>query len=264
MTLLDIGTNLANKAFRRDLDAVLARAVDAGVEGIVATGTSVVMSRAVHEIATAHHARAPKLWCTAGIHPHHASTFSADAIVELRALAAKPEVVAIGECGLDFDRNFSPRDAQLRCFEAQLELAEELGMPVFLHERAAYEDFAAILARHRSKLAGGVVHCFTGDARSLARYLELDMHVGITGWICDERRGTHLRALVATIPENRLLVETDAPYILPRDMREKPRDGRNEPCFLPHVARVIAECRGQSEAELARATTFAARALFRL
>ncbi|HEY8078564.1 MAG TPA: TatD family hydrolase, partial [Labilithrix sp.] len=122
----------------------------------------------------------------------------------------------------------------------------------------------AILARHRPKLAGGVVHCFTGDARTLARYVDLDMHVGITGWICDERRGTHLRDLVKRIPPDRLLVETDAPYILPRDLPERPRDGRNEPCFLPHVARVVAECRGESEAELARATTSNARALFRL
>src|SRR5262249_24579043 len=160
----------------------------------------------------------------------------------------------IGECGLDFDRNFSPRDAQLRCFEAHLELAAELRMPVFLHERSAHEEFAAILSKHRGRLVGGVVHCFTGTADALSRYLDLDMQTGIPGWICDDRRGTHLRDLVKTIPANRLMIETDAPYILPRDLPKsvKPGNGRNEPSFLPHVASTIASCRGESVETLAQ------------
>lgn len=260
--LVDIGANLGNKAFREDLDEVLARALDAGVESIVVTGTSVAGSRRAWEIAERKRMRSPRLFATAGIHPHDASQFGPDALVALRELCARPEVVAVGECGLDFDRNFSPREAQLRCFEAQLELAAELAMPVFLHERAAHEDFAAILAKHRASIPRAVVHCFTGTGEALARYLELDLHIGITGWICDERRGTHLRELVRRIPRDRLMVETDAPFILPRDLRPKPRSNRNEPSLLPHVLATVAAARGESAEELARATTETARAFF--
>jgi TatD DNase family protein len=263
--LVDIGANLANKAFRADLPAVLARAAGAGVGVIVVTGTSVEISHAALSIATAPREGAcPSLYATAGVHPHHASTLTGAALDALRALLARPEVVAVGECGLDYDRNYSPPDAQRRAFEAQLELAAEVKKPLFLHERAATGDFAATLARWRSRLAGGVVHCFTGDDAALARYLDLGMHVGITGWIADERRGTHLRDLVKRIPAGRLLVETDAPYLLPRDMTPRPKDGRNEPAFLAHVAGVVARCRGETLEELARHTTAAARELFGL
>jgi TatD DNase family protein len=264
--LVDIGANLTNKAFRADVDAVLARAATAGVAAIVVTGTSAQASRMAREIAVEHRAAAagPKLYATAGVHPHHASTFSRDTLEELRGLLSRPEVVAVGECGLDYNRNFSPQDAQRRAFEAQLELAAELKKPVFLHERDADGDFTAILARWRPKLVGGVVHCFTGDRAALERYLELGMHVGITGWICDERRGTHLKELVRLVPPGKLLVETDAPYILPRDLPRRPRDGRNEPAFLAHVARAVAASRGESLDELAAHTTAAARALFAL
>jgi TatD DNase family protein len=264
MSIIDIGANLGNKAFREDLDAVLARALDAGVETIVATGTSVSASRGAWEIAERRRPRSPRLYATAGIHPHHASQYGPDARVALRELCARPEVVAVGECGLDFDRNFSPREAQLHCFEAQLELAAELAMPVFLHERAAHADFAAILAKHRSRIPRAVVHCFTGTAEALTRYLELDLHIGITGWICDERRGTHLRELVGRIPRDRLMIETDAPYILPRDMRPKPKSNRNEPAYLPHVLRAVAAARGESAADLELTTTKTARAFFGL
>jgi TatD DNase family protein len=262
--LIDIGANLGNKAFRGDLAEVLARSVEAGVETIVVTGTSVTASRGAWEIAEATRApgRSPRLFATAGIHPHHASTYGPDALVAVRELCARPEVVAVGECGLDFDRNFSPRAEQLRCFEAQLELAAELALPVFLHERSAHADFSEILARHRSRLVRAVVHCFTGTGESLARYLDLDLHIGITGWICDERRGTHLRELVRSIPKDRLMIETDAPYILPRDLRPKPKSNRNEPALLPYVLRAVATARGESAAEVARSTTETARAFF--
>jgi TatD DNase family protein len=262
--IIDIGANLGNKAFREDLDHVLGRALDAGVETIVATGTSVTASQHTWEIAQQERQRSPRLFATAGIHPHHASQYGPDSLVALRELCARREVVAVGECGLDFDRNFSPRDAQLRCFEAHLELAAELQMPVFLHERSAHEDFAAILAKHRARIPRGVVHCFTGTAEALARYLDLDMHIGITGWICDERRGTHLRELVRRIPKSRLMIETDAPYIMPRDIRPKPKSNRNEPALLTHVVRAVAAARGESRDELARSTTETARAFFAL
>jgi TatD DNase family protein len=262
MSIVDIGANLGNKAFREDLEGVLGRALDAGVESIVVTGTSVSASRGAWEIAERRRERSPRLFATAGIHPHHASEYGPHARDALRELCARPEVVAVGECGLDFDRNLSPRDAQLGCFEAQLELAAELQMPLFLHERAAHEELAAVVGKHRSRITRAVVHCFTGSGEALARYLDLDLHIGITGWICDERRGTHLRELVGRIPGDRLMIETDAPYLLPRDMRPKPTSNRNEPAFLWHVLRTVAAARGESEAELALTTTKTAHAFF--
>jgi TatD DNase family protein len=261
--LVDIGANLTNTAFRDDLNAVLTRAARAGVEAILVTGTSAAGSRRAREIAVELRIpAAPRLFATAGIHPHHASAASREALDELRELLARDEVVAVGECGLDYDRDFSPRDRQRACFEAQLEIASEVHKPVFLHERAAHDDFARLLERWRPKLAGGVVHCFTGDRAALERYVALDLHIGVTGWICDERRGVHLRELVRLIPGGRLLIETDAPYLLPRDLRDRPKTGRNEPAFLAHVARTVAACRGERLEELAAHTTAAASRLF--
>lgn len=260
--IIDIGANLGNKAFREDLDAVLERALAAGVEAIVATGTSVTASRGAWELAEKKRARSPRLFATAGIHPHHANTFGPDALVALRELCARPEVVAVGECGLDFDRNFSPKEDQLRCFEAQLELAAELQMPVFLHERSAHQDFTRILAKHRPRIPRAVVHCFTGSGDVLDRYLDLDCHIGITGWICDERRGTHLLDVVHRIREERLMIETDAPYILPRTIRPKPKSNRNEPSLLPYVLRTVAAARKETPEALAQSTTATARAFF--
>ena len=163
---------------------------------------------------------------------------------------------------MDYDRDFSPRDQQRRAFEAQLELAAEVGKPGFLHERSAHDDFLAILRNAQSRLVGGVVHCFTGGERELSAYLELGLCIGITGFICDERRGTHLQALVRQIPPDRLMVETDAPFLLPRDLRLRER--RNEPCHLPHIARSVARFAEREEAQLCRDTTATAFKLFGL
>jgi TatD DNase family protein len=162
-------------------------------------------------------------------------------------LASFPQVVAIGECGLDYDRDFSPRDQQRAAFESQLELAAELRKPVFLHQRSAHDDFARMLQNARPRLAGGVVHCFTGDERELDCYLELGLCIGITGFICDERRGMHLQRLVRRIPPERLMIETDAPFLLPRDLASV-RGRRNEPAYLPHVAKSVARHAGRDEA----------------
>lgn len=260
--LIDIGANLTNKAFRGDLEAVLGRAAEAGVEAILVTGTSAAASERAREIAMDPALRGPRLFSTAGVHPHEARSASRDTYRALRELLARPEVVAVGECGLDYDRDFSPRDRQRACFEAQIDLAVETRKPLFLHERAAHEDFARILAARRAEITGGVVHCFTGERRALTQYLEMDLHIGITGWICDERRGTHLLELVRLIPEGRLLVETDAPYLLPRDLVRRPPGGRNEPALVAHVARAVARCRGEPVEHLVAHTTAAARALF--
>jgi TatD DNase family protein len=259
--LVDIGVNLTNKAFQADLDQVLERARKVGVGRMVVTGTS------EHESAEAAHLcslRPDMLHATAGVHPHHAKEANQGTLEALRALASRPEVVAIGECGLDYDRNFSPPAVQRQWFEAQVELAAELGMPLFLHEREATDDVLAVMRRHRDRVPGAVVHCFTGSEAALDAYLALDLHIGITGWICDERRGLPLRAIAGKIPRDRLMLETDAPYLLPRTMTPKPRSRRNEPAFLPHVLDMVAQCAGREPAEIAAETTATAVRFFGL
>jgi TatD DNase family protein len=255
--LVDVGANLTHASFREDLDAVLDRARRAGVGTIIVTGTSVEESRRAAELAAAH-----GLYATAGVHPHHARECDAGTIPALRAIAALPKVVALGECGLDYNRNYSPHPDQEKWFVAQLELAAELGKPLFLHSRDAHPRFAEILRHHR--VGKAVAHCFTGDAAELHAYLELGLYVGITGWICDERRGRHLVDLVKVIPQDRLLLETDAPYLAPRDLHPQPKARRNEPAFLPHIARAVARARGESAEALAEASARNARILFGL
>lgn len=261
MDLVDIGVNLAHRRFDHDRDQVMARARAAGVTRLVITGTSVAASQAAAALAGQ---RPGELWSTAGIHPHDARHASGDALQELRALGRAPEVKAIGECGLDFDRNFSPPAAQEAAFEAQLQLAAEVGLPVFLHERRAHERFVAILRNARPRLRGGVAHCFTGSAAELDAYLELDLHIGITGWINDERRGHGLREVVKHAPANRLMIETDAPFLTPHDARPKPPGGRNEPALLPLVLAAVARAVGRPVAQVAEETTRTARAFFAL
>jgi len=257
--MIDIGVNLAHKSFRADLPEVIERALAAGVRQMIATGTGPEESERAQRIAAT---RPGVIYSTAGVHPHNARRVNGETLPLLRRLAGTQEVVAIGECGLDYDRDFSPRDTQRRVFEAQLELAVELGMPVFLHEREAHEDFVTILGRHRDALAGGVVHCFTGSGDVLDAYLALDMHIGITGWICDERRGKHLVPLIRRIPPDRLFVETDAPFLLPRDLSPKPRGRRNQPMHLPHVLEAVAQAAGRPAEQVREETVVNARRLF--
>ncbi len=261
MQLIDIGANLSHESFRRDLDAVIERARAAGVVQMVVTGASEEESAAASEIARSHPGT---LFATAGVHPHLARDWRGETEGVIRALAARPEVVAVGEAGLDFNRDFSPRDQQARAFEAQLEIAADLGLPVFMHERDAHEKFIEILKPKRERLGNALIHCFTGSARDLDAYLDLDLHVGVTGWICDERRGQHLRELVARIPLNRLMLETDAPYLLPRDLKPKPKSRRNEPMHLRHIAETVARCMNMPVEALAEAATETSRRFFDL
>ena len=259
MELIDIGINLTHKAFRHDLDEVIERAQAAGVTQMVITGTSEPESQAAQALAR----RYPHtLYATAGVHPHVARHWREGTLNTLIQLATAPEVVAIGETGLDFNRDFSPRPDQERVFETQLELAAELKRPVFMHERDAHQRFITLLSRHRDRLGSAVVHCFTGTGEELAAYLDLDLHIGITGWICDERRGLHLRELVRRIPLERLMLETDSPYLLPRSLRPIPKDRRNEPAFLPHILSTVAESLEMPIEPLAESTARNSRAFF--
>ncbi len=266
MELIDIGANLTHSGFSKDLEQVLHRALEAGVAGFVVTGTDERESIRAQALAAHNpgHMRS-----TAGFHPHMARTFGADSESVLRELAATDEVVAIGETGLDFYRNHSPPEVQERVFERHLELAAELGLPVFLHQRDAHRRFTEMIRAYRDQLVGGVAHCFTGDAATARAYLDLDLHIGVTGWICDDRRGQAVREAIREIPPDRLMIETDCPYLLPRDLNPTDaglpvKNRRNEPCLLPHIARTVARHAGRDPEEVAASTTAVARRFFHM
>jgi TatD DNase family protein len=258
MNFFDIGINLMSPSFDRDREDVIARAAAAGVSPLVITGSSVKSSAAAVRYAESH---AGKLYATAGVHPHNAKECGGNTLSVLREMAGHDAVVAIGECGLDYNRDFSPRDVQREWFEKQLVLGAELGMPLFLHERDASDDFCALLQKHRTGAPPRVVHCFTGGEKELDAYLELGCYIGITGWICDERRGSHLVPLVKKIPSERLLLETDAPYLVPKNSG---RSGRNESANLTFIASFIADILGKDDETLAEETSANARLLFSL
>lgn len=260
--LIDIGANLGHESFAADLDAVLSRAAMSGIVHLLVTGTTPDASERAIALAEQHPAL---LSATAGIHPHEAQSCDAEAFSRISALSRHPCVKAVGETGLDYNRDFSPRPQQEKVFEQHLELAANLGKPVFLHQRDAHSRFLPILRSFRDALrGGGVVHCFTGEKHELFDYLDLDMHIGITGWICDERRGAHMLEFLHDIPADRLLLETDAPYLLPRTLQMRPKSRRNEPAYLPEVLRVAALAMRRDAATLARETTANARRLFAL
>ena len=258
--LIDIGANLTHDSFDHDFDDVLRRAHDASVNQMVVTGASIESSELAAELAN----RYEQLFATAGIHPHHAEETSHDSIATLGGLLENDMVKAVGETGLDFFRDFSPRPAQIKSFEQHIELAIETGLPMFLHERDAHPTFVEVLSGYRDDLGELVVHCFTGGKEALHAYLDLDCHIGITGWICDERRGQHLLTLVKDIPRDRLMIETDAPYLMPRNIKPKPKTRRNEPQYLRAVCETVAECRGSTIDEVACQTTSNARRFFNL
>ncbi|MBI2399254.1 MAG: TatD family hydrolase [Xanthomonadales bacterium] len=261
MTLIDIGANLTHESFQHDLPGVLERARAAGVERILVTGASRSGSVEAQQLAVEHPGF---LYATAGLHPHHAHEYDAELDALLRSLLAHPEVVAVGETGLDYHRDFSPRDAQRFAFEQQLAIAIEVQKPLFLHQRDAHVDFIAILDAVRGPLPPVVVHCFTGERQELVDCLDRGFHIGITGWICDERRGEHLRELVRLIPADRLMIETDAPYLLPRTLKPKPSHRRNEPAFLAHLCAEIARERNETPAVTAANSAATAKRFFRL
>ena len=260
MKYIDIGANLTHESFRNDLDEVLKNAEKAGVVHIIITGTDLQTSIEAANLATSN----PYLSSTVGFHPHIADKVEESDFTRAAELLNSKHVVAIGETGLDYNRNFSSKKAQLKVFEQHLELATQIKLPLFLHQRDAHSDFFTLLNKYRPNIVGGVVHCFTADKRALDAYLDIDMHIGITGWICDERRGRNLQEIVHKIPENRLLLETDSPYLLPRNLKPRPKSRRNEPKFLTEVARLVSEHSPKNLNEIAHNTTLNAKVLFNL
>ena len=263
--MIDIGVNLTNSQLLPAVDEVLDRAKQAGVMHCVITGTSVEASEKAVELIDSFEDRHPNfLTCTAGVHPHDAKHWGNASFNDLKNLVTHPSVVAVGEAGLDFHRNFSSKEKQIEAYEGQIQLAIETGKPMFLHEREAFAEQIEMLRYHRDELSKAVIHCFTGEKKALFAYLDLDLHIGITGWVCDERRGQDLADIVNNIPLDRLMLETDAPYLLPRNIKPKPKSRVNEPAYLPWVVTKVADCFGVSEEHIARSTAETAIRFFNL
>jgi len=247
--LIDIGVNLTNSRFDKDRAQLIARAKDVGVKGMLVTGTNLHESQQALLLCQQY----PNyLACTAGVHPHDADNVADDYLQQLNVLAKSEHVKAIGECGLDFNRNFSTPTNQLRVFSQQVKLANELKLPLFLHQRDAFDPWLEILKPYIDKIPGMVTHCFTGDLAQLKQCLDLGMYIGITGWVCDERRGKELYDIVKYIPLDRLLIETDAPYLTPRTIRPKPKSSRNEPSYLTYVVDTLVEAMGHPFEDIIR------------
>ncbi|MFP3593150.1 TatD family hydrolase [Chryseobacterium sp. SIMBA_038] len=259
-TFIDIGINLTNKQFHNEHEEIINRALDNGVEQMILTGTSVRGSQESAEIAEDY----PEiLFSTAGIHPHDAKSFNNESINELRKLLRQDHVISVGECGLDFDRDFSPRPIQEKCYRVQLELAIEVDKPLFLHERSAFKRFNEITDEYLSKLPEAVVHCFTGTLNEAKIYLNKGFYLGFTGAISDDKRFKHLEDVIKYVPLDRMMIETDAPFMLPKNM-PRTQNRRNEPSYLPYVAQTIAKLKKVSISEVADETTEVARKFFRI
>jgi len=252
MELIDIGLNLMHKQYNKDRINIMKEAQEVGVSKAIITGSSLASSKQAVEYASKH---PDMLYSTCGVHPHDAKSCDENTIETLRNLAKNDCVVAIGECGLDYNRNFSPQNVQRKWFEKQVELAEELDMPLFLHDRESYDDFAKILRKHKTVAKRSVVHCFTGNKYEAEDYLDLGCYIGVTGWICDDRRNKELLEAIKVIPENRLMIETDGPFLIPRDFEVKVKGTRNEPKYLPHILRRISKEMGISEEKLGESVT---------
>ncbi|MES1925789.1 TatD family hydrolase [Salinisphaera sp. T31B1] len=260
MQLTDIGANLAHESFDDDRDAVIDRAQAAGIERLIVTGSDAASNAHAIDLAARH----GSCFATAGLHPHHAAEWSDTLLSQIDDAAARGAIVAVGETGLDFFRDISPRDRQEQVFAEQLDIACRHRLPAFLHQRDAHERFLPILEAARPRLSQAVVHCFTDSHAALDAYLALDVYIGITGWVCDERRGRTLYDLVARIPDDRLLIETDCPYLMPRTIRPRPKTRRNEPANLPWVLATVAAARHQTPEHVAAATHANAARLFGL
>lgn len=260
--LIDSHAHLTDRKFRADFADVLARAEEAELGAIVTVGADPADSRAVAKLVAQRRALAgkdarPAVYGTIGVHPHDAKVVTEDVLAEMAELARGEGVVAIGETGLDFYRDLSPRDQQELAFIQQIHLAREVGLPLVVHSRDAHQRTLAILERETGATLRGVMHCFSGDMAIAERTLALGMHIGIAGPVTYPNAGK-LAQVAAQVPLDRLLIETDCPYLTPQRYRGQ----RNEPAYVMYVAERIAELRGISFDEVARATTANAATLF--
>ncbi|VDN91728.1 unnamed protein product [Brugia pahangi] len=280
--LIDIGANLCHPSFRNDLNEVIERAKQSGLCKIMITGTSVELSKEARELAR----QFPNfLFFTAGVHPHDAKDFNNNTMYELRKLCNEPGCVAVGECGLDFNRNFSPQDQQKLVFDEQLRLACDLKKPLFIHERDAHQDMVAALTRYKEQLPPVVIHCFTGKAVEAETYIKMGCYIGLTGFLWKDRSDDGLKYALrhCRIPLERVVLETDAPFMYPKiDDKKIPFEirncitdeakkfhkfasfNRNEPCTLAAICELIAAYMNEDPIKVANITTANAKHIYGL
>ena len=249
---IDIACNFTHESFKHNLDEVINNAEQEGVEKFVLLCASLADIDPIKVIQD----NAPeKYFISAGIHPHHATEIleiNHDALLnKLKSISPN----AIGETGLDYFRNISPPDIQKKSFGMHIEIAKELSLPLYLHQRDAHGDFIRIIKENISNFPKFVVHCFTGTQAELDEYLELGAYIGLTGWICDAKRNIDLRKSIKNIPIEKMMIETDSPYLIPKNLMVKPKKNVNEPKYLPHIANEICELTGYDLEELKSATS---------
>ena len=233
----DIACNFTNERFDKDLDEVINKAITNKI-----TKFGLICSRLsdLDRLLEIYNQYSKDMFFTIGIHPHHANEINDEYLKNLKEAVINNNPHAIGETGLDFFRNLSTYDEQIYAFEEQIKIAIDTNKPLFLHQRDSHDDFIKILREYSSDINKAVVHCFTGTQEQLEDYLELDCYIGVTGWICDEKRNVELRKTIKNIPLEKLMIETDCPYLIPKNLPNKPKNNRNEPINLNHIVNEIA------------------------
>ena len=251
INLFDIACNFSSDRFDNDLNEVIQRAKNNNVTKFLVVSASLKDAEKVYRI---YQDNKDSCFFTIGVHPHHANEFDSLSSSEMIKLIDEYKPHSIGETGLDFFRNISSYEEQLYAFDEQIKIAIETNLPLFLHQRDAHEDFMKIISKYKKDISKAVVHCFTGTQKELDDYLEMGFHIGLTGWICDERRNVDLRKSLINIPIEKLMIETDCPYLIPRNLNDKPKNNRNEHSYLPHIASEIASLVRIDINQLANAT----------
>jgi TatD DNase family protein len=235
--IADIACNFTSDRFDNDLDEVINQAI---VNNITKFGLICSRLSEIDKLLEIYNRYSKDMFFTIGVHPHHANEINEEYLKKLKEVINNNNPHAIGETGLDFFRNLSTYEEQIFAFEEQIKIAIDTNKPLFLHQRDSHDDFIKILRKYSSDINKSVVHCFTGTKEQLNDYLELDCYIGVTGWICDAKRNVELRKTIKNIPLERLMIETDCPYLIPKNLEEKPKNNRNEPTYLNHIANEVA------------------------
>ena len=235
--IADIACNFTSDRFDNDLDEVINQAI---VNNITKFGLICSRLSDIDKLLEIYNRYSKDMFFTIGVHPHHANEINEEYLKKLKEVINNNNPHAIGETGLDFFRNLSTYEEQIFAFEEQIKIAIDTNKPLFLHQRDSHDDFIKILRKYSSDINKSVVHCFTGTKEQLNDYLELDCYIGVTGWICDAKRNVELRKTIKNIPLERLMIETDCPYLIPKNLEEKPKNNRNEPIYLNHIANEVA------------------------
>ena len=236
--IADIACNFTSERFDKDLDKVINRAI---INKITKFGLICSQMSDLNKLLKIYEQYSKNMFYTIGVHPHHANEINDDYLKKLKDEITNNNPHAIGETGLDFFRNLSTYEEQIYAFEEQIKIAIDTNKPLFLHQRDSHDDFIKILRKYSSDISKAVVHCFTGTQEQLDDYLELDCYIGVTGWICDEKRNVKLRKTIKNIPLEKLMIETDCPYLIPKNLVEKPKNNRNEPSNLNHIINEISD-----------------------